>query len=191
MEVRVHAFPSRDSVFVEFVQVAWRSLPEPRTPETLQRAIRQRYPAAVVTRQAELARHGEGPFIWYAFRTAALGLPEAGSSPADAADSPAWAILDDERRFVDLSAALAEIAELPAGTMLGQRVEAFSNPADPTVRDDIARLWDEFRAAGDLSSTLRFNYADGRPREVAYRLVADADGPGRHRLIVHVIEPEA
>lgn len=142
-----------------------------------------RYPAAVVTVQAELARHGDGPIVWYAFRTAAVGS-DAAPPPARAG---AWAILDDERRFVEVSPALARIAEMPGRRMIGHRVEEFSNPADPTIADDIARLWGEFRSSGSLASTLRFNYQDGRPRELAYRLVADVDGVGRHRLTVRVL----
>ena len=71
--------------------------------------------------------------------------------------------------------------------MVGHRIEDFSNPGDPTVRDDIARLWAEFRAGGALASTVRFNFADGRPRELAYRIAADDDGPGRHRLSIKVL----
>lgn len=184
MDVKLHAFPSRDREFVEFARAAWAVLPVPRSAEALQRALRVRYPAAVVTEQAELARHGDGPSIWYAFRTAAAGTPNVEHK---AERSGAWAIVDDDRRFVEVSASLARIAELPARRMVGHMIEDFSNPADPTIRDDIARLWSEFRSGGSLSSTLRFNYADGRPRELAYRLVADADGPGRHRLTVRVL----
>jgi PAS domain-containing protein len=182
--VQLHAFPSRDREFVDFALAAWSVLPEPRSTDALQRALRVRYPAAVVTEQAELARHGDGPTIWYAFRTAALGAPSLEAAPQR---SGAWAILDDERRFVEVSTGLARIAELSARRMAGHRIEDFSNPADPTIRDDIARLWAEFKSGGSLASTLRFNYADGRPRELAYRLVADADGPGRHRLTVRVL----
>jgi PAS domain-containing protein len=186
MDLRLNAFPSQDREFVEYVHDAWAGLPEPRSPEGLQDALRARYPAAIVTVQDELARHGEGPIVWYAFRTAAIGAPAI-----DDAGEPesAWAILDDDRRFLEVSLALARIAELPARRMVGHQVEEFSNTADPTIREDIARLWDEFRMGGTLASTLRFNYADGRPREVAYRLVADADGRGRHRLSVHVLPP--
>lgn len=187
MDVRLNAFPSLDREFVEYVHAAWAELPEPRSPEVLQDALRARYPAAIVTVQDELARHGEGPTVWYAFRTAAIGAPAID----DAAEpEPASAILDDERRFLEVSPALARIAELPARRMVGRQIEEFSNPADPTIREDITRLWAEFRVGGTLASTLRFNYADGRPREVAYRLVADADGRGRHRLSVHVLPPK-
>ena len=100
MEVKLHAFPSRDREFLDFAQAAFNVLAEPRTIEALQRALRVRYPAAVVTQQAELARHGEGPIVWYAFRTAAIGIPPIGAEP----DEPeAWAILDDERRFVEVT----------------------------------------------------------------------------------------
>ena len=173
---------------MEFALKACGSLAPPRTPEALQRALRDRYPAAIVTVQQELARHGDGPIVWYAFRTGAVGTPAIDDSPA--AEELAYAILDDERRFLEVSAALARIAELPARRMVGHVIEEFSNPADPTIREDIARLWAEFRSGGSLASTLRFNYADGRPREVAYRIIADADGPGRHRLSVHVLAPK-
>jgi PAS domain-containing protein len=186
VDVRIHAFPSRDREFVDYVGSAWAGLPEPQSPDALQRALRVRYPAAVVTVQDELARHGEGPIIWYAFRTAALGEPTVEQG---AGDDDAWAILDDERRFLEISPGLARIAELPARRMVGHVIEDFSNPADPTIREDIARLWAEFRSGGAIASTVRFNFADGRPRELAYRLVADADGPGRHRLSVRVLPP--
>lgn len=186
LDVKLHAFPSRDREFLDFAQAAFNVLAEPRTTEALQRALRIRYPAAAVTQQAELARHGEGPLVWYAFRTAAIGLPPIGT---DADELEAWAIIDDEMRFVEVSPALARIVELPARRMLGHRIEDFSNPADPTVREDIGRLWAEFRDGGVISSTVRFNYLDGRPRELGYRLTANDDGEGRHRLVVSVLPP--
>ena len=185
VDVKLRAFPSRDREFVAFAQAAVAVLPAPATPATLQRALRVRYPAAVVTQQAELARHGNGPIVWYAYRTAAAPTTGTGAAPRTVA---AWAILDDDRRFVEVSPALARVTELPARLMVGHRIEDFSNPADPTIRDDIVRLWSEFQATGSLASTLRFNYADGRPRELAYDLVANAGGQGRHRLTVRVIE---
>jgi PAS domain-containing protein len=186
VDIRLNAFPSRDREFVDYVQAAWATLTAPKSPDALQQSLRVRYPAAIVTIQEELARHGDGPIVWYAFRTAAIGAPAIDDSPEDDA---AWAILDDERRFLEVSPGLARIAELPARGMVGHAIEDFSNPADPTIREDIGRLWAEFRSGGTLASTLRFNFADGRPREVAYRLVADADGPGRHRLWVRVLAP--
>ena len=187
MDVKLHAFPSRDRDFREFAQAAFNVLAEPRTIDDLQRALRVRYPAAIVTEQAEFARHGDGPLVWYAFRTAAIGAPAIGAEPVE---SEAWAIVNDERRFVEVSRAFALIVELPGRRIVGNRIEDFSNPGDPTIRDDIARLWAEFRAGGALASTVRFNYADGRPRELAYRIAADYDGPGRHRLSIKVLSPE-
>jgi PAS domain-containing protein len=189
VDVKLHAFPSRDREFQDFAQAAFNVLAEPRTTAALQRALRVRYPAAAVTEQAELARHGDGPIVWYAFRTAAIGVPPIGAD-APVAPPDAFAIIDDERRFVEASPALARIVELPARRLIGRRIEDFSNPGDPTIRDDIARLWAEFKDGGAIASTLRFNYADGRPRELAYRLIADDDGEGRHRLIVRVL-PDA
>jgi PAS domain-containing protein len=188
MSIELHAFPSSDQDFVAFALAALAVLPEPRTEVALQRALRVRYPTAIVTVQTDLARHGEGPIIWYAFRTGASGS----DAPPVLDRAGAWAILDDERRFIEVSPALARIAELPARRMVGHHIEDFSNPADPSIGEDIARLWAEFRASGSLASTVRFNYLDGRPRELAYRLMADVDGAGRHRLIVNVVpEPES
>ena len=189
VDVKLHAFPSRDREFRDFVEAAYAQLSAPATTDALQHALRSRYPAAIVTEQAELARHGEGPTLWYAFRNAGLSaaVPEAESGARD----DAWAMLDDDRRFVEISPALARIVELPARRLLGHQIEDFSNPADPTIRDDIARLWAEFRSSGALSSSIRFNYADGRPRELAYRLEADVGGEGRHRLTVQPLATEA
>ena len=188
VDVQIRAFPSRDREFLEFANAAWAVLPEPRTPDALQRALRVRYPAAVVTEQVELARPADGPIVWYAFRTAVVGAPDLETPPSRVA---AWAILDDDRRFLEVSQGLARIVELPARMMIGHLIEDFSSASDPTIRDDIAKLWAEFRANGSIASSLRFNYADGRPREINYRIVADADGPGRHRLTVSVHADEA
>jgi hypothetical protein len=46
------------------------------------------------------------------------------------------------------------------------------------------RLWKDFRTTGAIASTVRFNFGDGRPRELGDRLIADAAGRGRHRLTV-------
>jgi PAS domain-containing protein len=108
-------------------------------------------------------------------------------APIDDEPQDAWAILDDERRFVEVSREIAAIAELPAHRMVGHHVEDFGNPNNPSVRDDIARLWEQFLAHRSIASTLRFKYEDGRPRELAYRLVADAAGRGHHRLTVRVV----
>jgi PAS domain-containing protein len=191
VNVRLRAFPVGDRDFLDFAQAALAVLPEPRTPAILQGALRVRYPTAVVTVDDTPQGEGAAPDaaaapVWHAFRTGALDPAEPAEPPARVG---AWAVLDDGRRFVEVSPGLARIAELPARHMLGHRIEDFSNPADPTVREDIAKLWEEFRGRGSLASTLRFNYADGRPRELVYRLVADADGPGRHRLTVSVRNP--
>lgn len=189
-DIRIRTFPSRDREFAAFTRSTWEQDSAGLSPDELQRVLRSRYPAAIVRVQAELARHGEGPTIWYAFRTANLGVAPIDDEPdtrTAAETEAAWAILDDDRVFLEISPALATIAELPAERMLGYQLDEFSNPADPTVRDDIRRLWKGFLAQRSISSTLRFNYADGRPREVAYRLIADAAGPGRHRLTVRVL----
>ena len=185
MTVRIRAFPSKDREFGRFARAALASLGSEPSTEALQRSLRARYPTAVVRVQDELARHGSGPEIWYVLRTSVL---DAGPPPAPRA-AEAWAILDGDRRFVEVSPLLSKIVELPARHMLGHRVEDFSSADDPTIRDDIEQLWAEFERLGSITSTVRFNFADGRPRELEYRLDADADGPGRHRLSVWVMTP--
>ena len=182
VDIKLRTFPSRDREFSTYASDAWEAMSSPPTQEALQRVMRLRYPAAIVIAQSDFARHGEGPIIWYVFRTATLGAP-----PVDDEAPEAWAVLDDERTFVEVSPELAAIAELPARMMVGHRIEEFSNPNDPTIREDIARLWEHFTESRSIASTLRFNYSDGRPRELGYRLVADAAGTGRHRLTVRVL----
>jgi PAS domain-containing protein len=183
VDVRLRVFPSRDREFGRHARAALAELGSDPTPDALQRSLRARYPAATVSVQSELARHGEGgAFVWYALRTSILGEPLSPDRPIEA-----WAIVDDERRFLDISPSLAAIVELPARHILGRRIDDFSSPADPTIQDDIEELWVEFTKLGSIASTVRFNFADGRPRELEYRLVANGDGPGRHRLLVWVV----
>ena len=129
---------------------------------------------------------GFGPAVWYVYRYGS-------ARPVGrwwTEQSYPWAVLDDQRRFVDLSSSLAEIVEAPVEMILGQQVEAFSNPDDPTARDDVEALWAEFRRAGQLDATLRFRRLDGTEREIEYHLVANAAGPGRHLATVREVTHE-
>lgn len=185
VDIRLRTFPSRDREFGRFAKAALAALGASPSAEALQRSLRARYPAAVISTQSDLARHGEGPPIWYAFRTSVMGerfSPER--------EVEAWAIVDDQQRFVEVSESLSKIVELPVRHILGHRVEDFSSPDDPTIREDLQELWREFQRSGSIASTLRFNFADGRPRELEYKLIANADGKGRHRLLVWVL-PES
>ncbi len=188
--IQLRTFPSADPLFHAFACDALEALRKPTT-DALQDRIRARYPTAVVRAQEDLARRGGEPIIWYAFRfgTVAFGQP---GMPVIDWDSPdiAWAILDDERQFVDLNAALADIVELPREQILGKAVEEFTNPADPSIREDLASLWRHFADTRWAESTIRFNRLDGRPRQFAYRIVADDPEPGLHRLRVAEIEAE-
>ena len=186
MDIRLRTFPSTDREFGRYARAALSALGTSPSAEALQRSLRSRYPAAMVRAQDELARHGHGPEVWYAFRTSAVGERLSPERPAEA-----WAIVDDERRFVEVSPSLAAIVELPARHIVGRRIEDFTSAEDPTIRDDIAELWETFIRLRTMTSTLRFNYADGRPRELEYRIVADAGGPGRHRLLVWVLPAES
>jgi PAS domain-containing protein len=172
--------PDDDAEFAAFTRglvAGLGAIPNQTTSAALQAALRTRYPAAVVTEQDELARHGDTPPIWYVYRAGSFGSERAHGWEA-------WAILDGDRRFLEVSDALAAIVEVASDTMVGQQLEEFTNPEDPSIRADIAGAWTEFLRRGSLGSTIRFNFADGRPRELEYNLEASADGPGRHRLSV-------
>ncbi len=186
--IQLHTFPSADTDFRLFARRALGDLPRP-TPDALQRAIRERYPMAVVRAQQELARRGNGSgLVWYAFRHGLVGPSE---EPADW-DEPglAWGVVDDDRRFVDVNEALAEIVELPREAIVGHAIEEFTNPDDPTAVDDIAELWRQFLRSGTAESTIRFNRMDGTERHLAYRIVANEAGEGRHRVRVREVEPD-
>jgi PAS domain-containing protein len=188
--IQLRTFPSGDAEFRMFARLALTGLHSPTT-ETLQRAIRERYPAAVVRVQSELARRGGGAQVWYTFRHGTVAPAAGGSMPFDW-DAPgvAWAIIDDDRCFLDLNQALADIVEVPRESIVGHAIEEFTNPGDPTVRDDLVALWTQFVRAGSAESSIRFNRNDGRPRQLAYRIVANEAGPSRHRLRVREIDPD-
>jgi PAS domain-containing protein len=189
--VRLRTFPSDDRAFAAFVEDASIASGDvPLSPERLQAAIRERYPAAVVRAQADFARTEPWESVWYAFRFGAIAPAPPDVDVDWTSPDVAWAVVDDDRRFLDLSESLADIMELDAERIIGHAVEEFVNPADPTMVEDLAVLWERFRAAGSAESTIRFNYADGRPRQLAYRISANADGPGLHRLLVRVIATE-
>ncbi len=93
VDLELRTFPSSDRDFSRFARATVLELAEPRSPESFQRRLRSRYPAAIVKVQVELARHGEGPPVWYAFRSGSIGA--APVVPVN--EAPAWAIVDDER----------------------------------------------------------------------------------------------
>jgi PAS domain-containing protein len=189
---RLQAFPAEDLAFRRFVADAFSTLlaeVEPRPdallePEELQVRLRARYPAAVVRPRDRLADPGDGDVLWYVYRFGSIspGLrwwEEPGH---------AWAILDDDRRFVEVSTSLTEIVEAPREAILGQLVDGLSNPEDASALEDIRSLWAEFMERGELHSTLRFRRLDGSPREIEYHVTRDGAGPERHLAVVREIE---
>ncbi len=190
---RLQAFPAEDLAFRRFTAAAFASLVADVAarvdlllePEDLQLRLRTRYPAAVVRERDALADPGEGDLVWYVYRFGSIspGLrwwEEPGH---------AWAILDDARRFAEVSTSLTEIVEAPRDALLGQLVEAFANPDDVTAPEDVQALWDEFLARDELHATLRFRRMDGSPREIEYHVTKDGAGPERHLAVVREIEP--
>jgi len=189
---RLQAFPAEDLAFRRYVADAFATLLaeiEPRPdallePEELQVRLRARYPAAVVRPRDRLADPGDGDLLWYVYRFGSIspGLrwwEEPGH---------AWAILDDDRRFVEVSTSLTEIVEAPREAILGQLVDALSNPEDASALEDIRSLWAEFMERGELHATLRFRRLDGSPREIEYHVTREGAGPERHLAVVREIE---
>jgi PAS domain-containing protein len=183
----VRSFPTDDTVFGDFVR-AWATTPAIRDPADLQHALRVRYPAALVRAQDEFGRLGSGGTVWYVFRYGVKDIAEADVELVE--ESGAWAIVDNERRFVAASEAFAAIVDASVEQLAGHAVEDFTSPADPTIREDLRAMWDEFKRGGRFASTIRYNYPDGRPRELAFEIVGDVEGQGRHRLTVAVIPSE-
>jgi PAS domain-containing protein len=187
-DVVLRTFPSTDTAFAAFARQALEGTAG-RSTRAFQERLRERYPAAVVRAQDDLARRGGDRIAWYAFRYGGVARAPVEPRPADWTDPGiAWAIIDDQRRFVDLNDALAAIVEEPREAILGRPIEDFTNPEDPTIREDLAALWSHFVEARMAESTIRFNRADGRPRQLAYRIVADDPEPGLH--LVRVLELE-
>jgi PAS domain S-box-containing protein len=189
-------FPAEDVAFRRYVRAAVESMAAVAVgrqagrharrlePQDLQWRLRERYPAAVVRERDALADPGTDQTLWYVYR---FGSVTPGRRWWEE-PGHAWAILDDERRFVEVSTSLTEIAEVAAEDLRGRPIEAFSNPDDVSARDDVAALWLVLRERGLLHSTLRFRHRDGTPREIEYHVTRDGAGPGRHLAVVREID---
>jgi PAS domain-containing protein len=189
---RLQAFPAEDIAFRRYVADAFATLladvdarPDlPLEPDELQFRLRERYPASVVRPRDRLADPGDGDVLWYVYRFGSVspGLrwwEEPGH---------AWAILDDDRRFVEVSTSLTEIVEAPREAILGQLVDLFANPDDASALEDVQALWAELMDRGELHSTLRFRRLDGSPREIEYHVTKEGAGPERHLAVVREID---
>jgi PAS domain-containing protein len=177
--IDLRTFPSDDATFRRFANAELSRLEAP-DPERLQCSIRVRYPHAVVRVRSELARLGGEGIVWYAFRRAAADPPEDGWWEHTAS----WATIDGERVFVGASEDFAAIVELPLTLLIGLRIEDLANPSDPTAAEDVASLWTELLARGQVHGTLRFNRLDGSPREIEYHVDTDGAGPDRYRAAI-------
>jgi PAS domain-containing protein len=189
---RLQIFPAEDVAFRRFVADAFETLCAQAgtrvraiDPQQLQLRLRDRYPAAVVRRRDPLADPGPDDVLWYVYR---FGSVTPGRRWWEE-PGHAWAVFDDERRFVEASTSLTEIVEAPREILLGRPLEAFANPEDVSVPEDAAAMWAELARRGELHSTLRFRRLDGTPREIEYHLTRDGAGPGRHLAIVREIDP--
>ena len=193
---RLQIFPAEDVAFRRHVGDAFTALEaaatkrprsrraRPIEPHDLQVRLRDRYPAAVVRARDALADPGAAEPLWYVYR---FGSVVPGyrwwEEPGHA-----WAIIDDERRFLDVSTSLTEIVEVPAEALQGRTVEEFANPDDVSASDDVRGMWVVLRTDGTLHSTLRFRRRDGMPREIEYHVTKDGAGPGRHLAVVREVD---
>ena len=192
---RLQAFPAEDLAFRRFVAEAFAELlddvgtrPNARPEaEDLQWRLRRRYPSAVVRERDALADPGGEGEVWYVYR---FGSVRPGRRWWEE-PGHAWAILDADRCFAEVSTSLAEIVEMPREAILGQRVETFANPGDTTVGSDFDGLWSELLVTGELHATLRFARLDGTAREIEYHVTRDGAGPDRHLAVVREIEPRS
>jgi PAS domain-containing protein len=177
--VRLHAFPSDDWEFRDFVRAELARLIV-ATPDELQAAVRERYPLSTIRVRTDLATPAGETALWYAFRHA------PGTPPPDMwwVTAPAQAILAADRTIIEASDALAAIVEAPPALLLGRRIEDFANPAHATVADDVAGLWAELERTGTLHGTMRFNWLDGTPREIEFHVEVDPANPRRFRAAV-------
>ena len=190
---RLQAYPAEDLAFRRCVADAFAELladvgarPNARLETAdLQWRLRERYPSAVVRQRDPLADPGEGEDLWYVYR---FGSVRPGRRWWEE-PGHAWAILDDDRRFVEVSTSLAEIVEVPRELIIGRPVVAFANPGDVTVNADFDGLWAELLEKGELHATMRFARRDGSRREIEYHVTKDGAGPDRHLAVVREIEP--
>jgi PAS domain-containing protein len=188
----LRVFPSEDVAF-RFVGETFDALcteaptrdHDPMDPEQLQWRLRERYPAAIVRRRDPLADPDAGDVVWYVYRFGSVAPGRRWwEEPGHA-----WAVFDDDRRFVEVATSLTEIVEAPREALIGRPIEAFSNPEDVSVPEDVEALWDELRRRGQLHATLRFRRLDGTPRQIEYHVTRDGAGPGRHLAVVREIDP--
>ena len=176
--VDLRTFPSDDGTFRRFAAAQLAGL-DVSDPERLQSLLRMRYPLAVVRERSELARLPYDGIVWYAFRRAAVDAP----SECWWTDSPSWAHVDGERVFVDASEGFAAVVEVPLAVLIGRRIEDLANASDPTAIEDVATLWIDLLANGQVHGTLRFNRLDGSPREIEYHVERDGS-PDRYRATI-------
>ncbi len=145
-EIQLRTFPSVDHAFRSFVRAALlRNVT--LAPDELQSAIRARYPVAVVRAQDAFARRAD-TVVWYAFRYGSIVDPSVAPPHDWNLPGVAEAIIDADRRFLEVNDALAAIVELPPEVIVGHVLEEFTNPGDPSIREDLAVLWSEFLASG-------------------------------------------
>jgi PAS domain S-box-containing protein len=109
---------------------------------------------------------------------------------AKAFDASPVAILvaDDERRYVDANPAACALFGVPLSGLLGKRIDDF---APPPPHYDVDGAWRAFLVRGTDSGEFPLVSADGTPRVLAYRAVANVS-PGEHAsYLVDVTEQRA
>ena len=82
-------------------------------------------------------------------------------------------VIDDQRRYVHVNAAAAELLGAPAGEILRRRVEHFT---PPELLPNLERLWNALQARGRLEGAYEFLRPDGNRAPTVFRATRVASG---------------
>ena len=100
----------------------------------------------------------------------------------------AWAILDGDRWFAEVSTSLTDIVEVATGLILGQLVEGSRTPSDASALEDFRRAVGRVHGAGRAPRDAPLPALDGSPREIEYHVTREGAGPDRHLAVIREIE---
>lgn len=182
-DVVLLCFPPVDAVFGEVTRRAMDTVTS-LEPGHLEAYLRQVYPAAVVRERHTLASFGRP--AWYVYRDGRYS--PFSDDPWWEAPDAASILVGDGGQFLDASPAALELLGVDLPTLRAATPGSFTVPAYQSVVPWILQL---IQDTGELHSTTMLRPADGRPDlPVEFRVVKDADGPGRHMSTMRPVPAE-
>ena len=99
---------------------------------------------------------------------------------ASVLDSTLWsssfdalAVVDDQRRYLDVNPATEELFQAPARSIMRKRVDDFTAPL---FRDPLKHLWRQLEHRGQLQGPYEMRRADGVPALIEFRAVRQRTG---------------